>query len=181
MGQYYKPCMIDDHKKVKSWIYSHDYDNGLKLMEHSYLGNNMMQAIMNLLKVGGLWYKQRIVWAGDYADPEFIGDKNQHANLYDMCKDSKKIHPTDRLVNPMYLVNHTKNLYVDLTKLPKDPDNWCVHPLSLLTAEGNGRGGGDYRVENPYVGTWARHRLSAELEGFDVSKFKEIVPNFIMD
>lgn len=181
MGQYYHPCMINDHKKVKAWLSAHQYDNGLKLMEHSYLGNNFVDAVVGLMVQGQPWYKQRIVWAGDYADPEFIGDKNQHANLYDMCKDEKRINPPSIDLNVRYLINYKRNSYVDLTKLPKGRFGFSVHPLPLLTAEGNGRGGGDYRGNNSYIGTWARHRLSAELDGFDVSKFKEIVPNFIDD
>ena len=34
MGQYYMPTLIDDNGTI-SILYSHDYDNGLKLMEHS--------------------------------------------------------------------------------------------------------------------------------------------------
>jgi hypothetical protein len=35
----------------------------------------------------------------------------------------------------------------------------------LLTAEGNGRGGGDYKGSNEHlVGTWARHVISVEKE-----------------
>ena len=40
-----------------------------------------------------------------------------------------------------------------------------LHPLSLLTAEGNGRGGGDYNGPNmDMVGTWARDVISMENE-----------------
>ena len=52
MGQYYKPTILKDRKvKNKSdivvWFYSHNYDNGLKLMEHSYKGNNFVNAVRN--------------------------------------------------------------------------------------------------------------------------------------
>ena len=41
-----------------------------------------------------------------------------------------------------------------------DGDKWCMHPLSLLTAIGNGYGGGDYRSPTlastfELVGYWA--------------------------
>jgi hypothetical protein len=39
------------------------------------------------------------------------------------------------------------------------------HPLPILTAEGNGRGGGDYRgADEDLVGTWARDVISVEME-----------------
>ena len=44
----------------------------------------------------------------------------------------------------------------------KDKDGWILHPLSLLTAVGNGRGGGDYpenRVDYYMVGAWAGNTL----------------------
>jgi hypothetical protein len=45
-----------------------------------------------------------------------------------------------------------------------------------LTCEGNGRGGGDFRGENDFVGTWARHSISV---ANTVPKgFTEIVPDF---
>ena len=39
MGQYYMPLLIGSDKKILRF-YSHHYDNGLKLMEHSWVGNN---------------------------------------------------------------------------------------------------------------------------------------------
>ena len=51
MGQYYKPINLDD----KQWLYSHDFGDGLKLMEHSWIGNDFVGA------VGGSWDLNRIV------------------------------------------------------------------------------------------------------------------------
>jgi hypothetical protein len=52
--------------------------------------------------------------------------------------------------------------------------------LPLLTAEGNGRGGGDYRGENEnLIGSWARDIISVEMEipdGYD-----ELVCEFSRD
>lgn len=67
MGQYFQPCLLaEDRKKVLNWMYSHHYDNGLKLMEHSYLGNDFVSAFETLIANK----PQRVVWAGDYADAE---------------------------------------------------------------------------------------------------------------
>ncbi len=58
MGQYYKPINIDN----KQWLYSHEYNhNGLKLMEHSWIGNDFVGAVMSLMVKGGDWFKKRIV------------------------------------------------------------------------------------------------------------------------
>lgn len=67
-----------------------------------------------------------------------------------------------------FLVNHTKKTYFDLNGywdkyIEAVPDKaqrediWLPHPLPLLTAVGNGQGGGDYYsdVGADKVGTWA--------------------------
>ena len=89
MGQYYKPALIQDFgNKVKNWVLSHDIDrNGLKLMEHSWIGNTFVSTIEGLLVPGGDWHKKSIVWAGDYADKEPDTEKN----IYELCIERKKI------------------------------------------------------------------------------------------
>ena len=64
MGQYFKPVLVRDDKTIIAWAYSHEYDNGLKLMEHSWVGNGFVAVIENLL----LKNPTRVVWCGDYAD-----------------------------------------------------------------------------------------------------------------
>ena len=61
-----------------------------------------------------------------------------------------------------YIVNHTKKEYVDKDIVPEDKEGWKVHPLPLLTCEGNGRGGGDYRLWNEFIGYWSRDKISIE-------------------
>jgi len=158
MGQYYKPAFLGKNKKtVKAWIYSHDYDSGLKLMEHSWILNEFVGAVENMLMPHGKYYKSPIVWAGDYADNDL------KTNVYDRCKDKNKIEPPKGVVDPIYryLVNHTKKQYVDKMTVP-DNDGWRIHPLPLLTCEGNGRGGGDFRGESDLIGSWARDVISVE-------------------
>jgi hypothetical protein len=42
---------------------------------------------------------------------------------------------------------------------------YVIHPLPLLTAEGNGRGGGDYRGNyNNLCGIWSRDSISVANE-----------------
>jgi hypothetical protein len=43
--------------------------------------------------------------------------------------------------------------------------SWKIHPLSILTSSGNGRGGGDYRNDDDTnVGSWAGDVISSEYE-----------------
>jgi hypothetical protein len=162
MGQYYKPCFLDkDKKEVKKWVYSHDYDSGLKLMEHSWFLNEFVGAVESQLIPGGKYHKTPIVWAGDYADEE----EGTKINLYDKATDKNKLKPKATVLDDTYryIINHDKKLYVDKTKIANN-DGWRIHPLPLLTCEGNGRGGGDYRGEEPIVGSWARDVISVESE-----------------
>ena len=175
MGQYYKPIILaekqGEHEEVKCWMYSHEYDNGMKLMEHSWLANGFVRTFESLLAET----PQRVVWAGDYADEEpnrtYTYDGKEHeANLYNLCEDTLKVRPNIQEKYYRYLINHTKGLYIDKNKIPvsdvwTDPKtgkkwDFQIHPLPLLTCEGNGRGGGDYRKEEEIVGTWARDVIS---------------------
>lgn len=158
MGQYYHPVALNPHNNsVIGWVSSHDFGSGLKLMEHSWMKNPFVNAVENLLAEGGQWEGKPIVWAGDYADSEDGTEKGK--NLYDFCEDEIKIKPLE--VKPLkyrILINHTKKQYVDKSKIPADGDGWRIHPLPLLTCEGNGQGGGDYFGKDPngLIGSWAR-------------------------
>lgn len=173
MGQYYHPAKIKLRPKtVVEHLYSHDYDSGLKLMEHSWLKNDFVNTVCKLMMKGGSWHKQRIIWAGDYGD-----DIRKGITWYDLAVDENKVRPIfHNLRAPKYIYNDTKKEYVDTTDLP-DSEGWIVHPLPLLTAYGNGRGGGDFREENDFVGRWATHKLYCSNEL--VTGYTEIKPNFI--
>jgi hypothetical protein len=167
MGQYYIPIILSEYHEVKSWMYSHDYGSGLKLMEHSWLKNPFVQRFESLISPEGKYHKSNVVWAGDYANKEEHLDED--INLYSLCKDKNKEEMIDEVdtTEYRYIVNHTKKLFVDKTNLI-DNDGWVVHPLPLLTSEGNGRGGGDYHAQNEeesnLVGSWARDVISVESE-----------------
>ena len=45
MGQYYTPIIIRGNSKSTYLCY--DYDNGAKLMEHSYFGNGFVETVLN--------------------------------------------------------------------------------------------------------------------------------------
>ena len=193
MGQYYKPVILgekteENHETVKAWMYSHEYGDGLKLMEHSYQGNNFVSTFEKQLSRKGDYHKSRVVWAGDYADEEpglkIIDEgKEYDANLNSLCNDKNEIKPKVSKTNTYpYILNHTKKLFVDKNKVP-EITRWKgakIHPLPLLTCEGNGRGGGDFRGdEKGIVGSWARDVISVEktnpLVTTDTMDYKEII------
>lgn len=178
MGQYFKPIILGDkpnngeQETIKGWMYSHSYDNGLKLMEHSWMKNPFVQTFEKQLTRRGDHYMSRVVWGGDYATEEpgvkIIDEgKEYEANLYSLCDDENEIRPDVTSTEDYpYIVNHTKKVFVDKTKVPADADGWRIHPLPLLTAEGNGQGGGDYFGKDPneIIGSWARDIISVEKE-----------------
>ena len=167
MGQYFKGIILGENKKtVKAFVYSHDYGSGLKLMEHSWQGNKFVGSFESLI----LNNPQRVVWAGDYAD----NCKGRKTNLYsrayhtdreynDRKATPNQVNPTTALTTQQsrYVINHTKKTFVD--KYNGLKTKWCgwkIHPLPLLTCEGNGRGGGDFRGESSLIGLWARDLIS---------------------
>ena len=163
MGQYYKVIILAENGVCKKDYIRFYIDLwcGMKLLEHSYLKNDFVNTIEYLLSPNGSFYKSRIVWAGDYADVE----KDSNANLYhitDGDDESDKVYrPKPMILEPeyIYIVNHTKKQFIDKTKY------LIIHPLPLITAEGNGRGGGDYHGSNEeLVGSWARDVISIEKE-----------------
>ena len=174
MGQYYKAIFLkEETNKVEKWFLSHDYDSGLKLMEHSWLKNPFVLSVEKKLMKN----PKRIVWAGDYADKE----KRCKTNLYERCKDSNQSHRVIHLEDAdewnrkyNFIVNHTKKEYIYKMNIPADKDGCRIHPLPLLTCEGNGRGGGDYRGESPLVGIWARDLISIERDLQEFKDYKEI-------
>jgi hypothetical protein len=160
MGQYYIPVFLNKKGEIIGWMSPHAYSNGSKLTEHSYISNNFVTAV-ELLLTSPRYAESSVVWAGDYADPEVGGEKN----LYHICQEEKE----DLLVTPEestmslydYIVNHTKKQFVSKERSEKYT---TLHPLPLLTCDGNGRGGGDYYDgrNHTIIGYWARDSISVE-------------------
>lgn len=191
MGQYYMPTLIAKDGTI-STLYSHDYDNGLKLMEHSYIGNNFVNAVCTQI-----WKSpMKVAWIGDYSNIPWEGTYTRYISqddfeeiYYEIWRNEQepfRIHPKSHEYLTMkkrrgYLINHTTKEYVDLESYIEE-NKWhekseyrrrrdgrvvnnktyeydaCIHPLPLLTACGNGRGGGDYYDCFPNynnVGSWA--------------------------
>jgi hypothetical protein len=162
MGQYYIVIILGEnniskHEFIRGYI-SPPMDQGSKLMEHSYIQNSFVNSVEFLFTPKGTFYKSRLVWAGDYADPE----PELNENLYNLILSDvdKSITLKSTVTSEYrYIINHTKRVYVDKNK------HHMIHPLPLLVVEGNGRGGGDYYgTNNNCVGAWARDVISIEIE-----------------
>ena len=177
MGQYYNAIILAERAEgekeyIRGWFDPFSYGNGCKLMEHSYIGNKFVTAVEEVLRNGGTFYKTRLVWAGDYADEEPNEEiQAEPQNLYNLATEEKcfnapnpynadgiryKREATTDMKVYRYIVNHTKRQYVD-------KQGTHIHPLPILTSDGNGRGGGDYRGPNKSLaGAWARNVISIE-------------------
>ncbi len=187
MGQYYKFVILNDTKKngkevIILYINPHKYNEGAKLMEHSYVNTDLLNTVEFLLSKYGPFYKSRIVWAGDYAEEEEgykADDCDGRPNLYYIAENYSSYSSIyNKNDNNKYIVNHTKQLY---TQIKQSEDNQIrhnqIHPLPLLVEEGNGSGGGDYDGHNQKLcGTWARDIISIEEEIPD--NYSELVCDF---
>lgn len=160
MGQYYRAVILEDGKRN---VYDPmSMDNGWKLMEHSWWLNDFCAAIAEKL----FQEPRRLAWVGDYAESEeLLPLCINRAKVWGERAKVKKLERTNfNLDSVKWLVNKTKNVAIDLEayKLKSIDKGWIVFPISLLTAIGNGRGGGDYHDSNPNydaVGSWAWDEL----------------------
>ncbi len=163
MGQYFRAVILaSDKKTVLKWVKSYDYDNGAKLMEHSWVKNKFVGAFESLI----LGNPQIVAWAGDYTEKI----EGEAVNIYDKCCEETQVKPDGAVVKAKYVVNHTTKQFLDKSKVPA-VDGWRIHPLPLLTCIGNGKGGGDFygKDEQKLVGLWACNLISIETkkpEGF---------------
>ena len=167
MGQYYSPLIKRENEYT-----AYDLNSGLKLTEHSWLYNPDVNAIAEML------YKNpaQLAWVGDYAN-ETEEEKAVHQYAWGEDAPLQKLPEGDgHFVEGKFLVNHDKKEYIDIEHYTEKSmyDDWCPHPLSLMTAMGNGRGGGDYRspVNADMIGSWAMDTISVEDEA--PSNFKEL-------
>ena len=169
------------------------HGNGAKLMEHSYVGNYYVKEYEHSLANEFDGYP--FVWVGDYADAKFGEDDgftkaheyidtlvhraaikrgyrpnknregeyfNDYETIYSNDKRLQDLTPYDELPTYKYIINYTKKQFV---RIPKETRELTIHPLPLLCADGNGRGGGDYSGTNmKAIGIWAYDRIGVSNE-----------------
>lgn len=173
MGQCYKVVNL-----TKKEVVFPDFEDGDKLFEHSYINNPFMNRVMELIKEDGPWYKDKIIWCGDYAMKGlFTNDKK--INLFIESANYKDLELYENPGNNLrYIVNDTGAYYIDLTKCPKSKYGSIVHPLPLLTATMDD----DYRYDYcgfnaPLNGLWCGDSIYATNNVPE--NYVEVIPNFV--
>jgi hypothetical protein len=185
MGQYYRPTVIAPDNRILV-LDPHAFGSGAKLTEHSWVGNDFVSAVCSLI------YRspKQVAWIGDYAYQDYAEcdeaytkamPPDRFQEYYDAAWgeapeglppklfSKRDLEILSQDTKGMYLVNHDKRVCLDMAAYIRDNtvkggtwDGWCMNPLPLLTACGNGRGGGDYGEDYPgyeNVGAWAFDRL----------------------
>ena len=167
VGQYYYGVMRElDYK----YVYVDTVDCGWKLMEHAYLFVPEILAVYKYL----INNPCRVWWVGDYAKeselPETVFNIPRNKGLrHEMYKAReliklKSVPKTPITVYNKYpmLINHALKQYINMEQYIKtyknttSDDRYIISPLQVLTAVGNGRGGGDYfGLHKDLAGKWA--------------------------
>ena len=185
MGQYYKVIVkrgdttktyepqttlwkkeLERAKRNHSYQPNYDYMNGQKLLEHSWKGCDIIESLNVML------YKNpaQVAWVGDYADDFEWADRT--------TPDPKELHKVAwegeeseyfEIQTPdtpaTYLLNHDKKEYIDIADFEKQSSDgsWTLAVVPLMTACGNGLGGGDYSGDNEdMVGLWCMDTISLD-------------------
>lgn len=180
MGQYYIAALRrPNEKKFKTYM----VDHGFKLTEHSYIGNFFMRGVCELLYKNPAY----VVWCGDYYDEEedemqsyMSTDKVGYSGKELWHKKETIIQSKEFNVIDKFLVNHDTKEYICFQDYCDAlmcgelmGSGWCVHPLSLMTVNSNGKGGGDYDGwNNDTVGAWRDCLISIEDEA--PQEFKDV-------
>lgn len=187
MGQYYKFINLDKKEKSDRNMYP------LKLTEHSYVGNDYCNDTLTLLS--DKWEGDRVIHVGDYAtntdntttshlisklDREF----KPNTTFFNYGEYFKDVEPDKINKKIRYVYNLDKKEYIDLFHQPiinvwygdGEASFAKFNSFALLTACGNGQGGGDYHgVNEEHIGSWAGdHFVSSEIK---LEKFKDFKKN----
>jgi hypothetical protein len=162
MGQYFTPVFLNSAGAIVHALNPADYGSGDKLYGHSRADTRLMYAVQTLLALdGGL----RLVWAGDYADPEPDLDVNLYylteprhflriAGLVCADVEPNVTLPQGRKPGVFgYVCNADKRQYIENLTLAIDDTGWRRTPLPILTAEGG------LATPAARVGSWARDRI----------------------
>lgn len=193
VGQYFFPVIGDAHGEVL-YVFDRSVDGrytGAKLMEHSWMGSPCCRGVTEQLQLHG---PCRLAWVGDYVkdadfDEAFRAARRipadvallKRTDVFGETVLKVGLHGPGAALDGRVLVNLEQRVYIDV-------DEYCaaaqlaaddvVYPLSLLTAVGNGRGGGDYLGTcMDFVGAWAWNLISVAAEPPDW--FTNVCPVFV--
>lgn len=172
MGQYYRAVM-GNTLGTKFMVFDRTVDGEYtmaKLMEHAWWDNPFVNSFSEKLYESN----RRVLWVGDYAnepdDFKFSSIAHVPAPCYEKVWGDGvllgKSFSTDFTLDNRFLIDYDTKQYVDLNEYKAasaDSHGWSIHPIPLLTAVGNDRGGGDFHeggVGYEHVGKWAWHLLT---------------------
>lgn len=202
MGQYYNSVLKNEKGEIEAY-----YNFGLKLMEHSYFFNSYVNSVCKKL----VNKPHCVAWVGDYAEEEdYIGKEN--ADMLRTMVNFRHLHKGIQLESKTVpygymgylLVNHSKKQFIDMTDYYNNSvlnygeerkGEYVIHPLPLLTAVGNGKGGGDYHrkaLNIGDVGLWAGdliemvkynedYKWSYETKSYEYKGYKNITDDVLFD
>ena len=158
MGSYYMATIVNNKNEGKMYD-THALGNGLKLMEHSYIGNNYVNYVLSLLE----GKENRLVWLCDYHNP----DENTKLT-WEKCVEETEYDKSVRIEDDKYyVINHTLNVYIDIKKLDQlEEDNgWTIHPIPILcNSDTQSQGGGDFHKEDSRRASWCEHYIEVTLD-----------------
>ena len=140
MGAYYEATINKD--RYSTW----SIKQGAKLMEHGYVGNDYVENVLSLLEKN----PQPLQWLCDYTEDGLTWENTvEHEFTEDLW--SYRLQPT------YFILNHTKNLYIDIREFicGHSLRSFMIHPLVILcNSEKSAMGGGDYRKDESSRGSW---------------------------
>ena len=128
VGQYFRAVCLENKQYM---MYT---GGGVKLTEHSLIGNSFMTKVEQALTKGGEWYRTHLVWAGDYMDEDLFLpedaieanktiEEDKRINLYKYAIDNFK-NVSELTLLPVgifvgnYIVNYTKKQFVNKKLCP---------------------------------------------------------------
>ena len=129
----------------------------------------------------------------EFADVGNVDDRGYETSLYSFVRDTfKELTHSDvdiSFITPTYLCNSLTKEYINLRTLPIEWDyedknkgnvKVSIHPLLLLLAMGNGRGGGDYHPEegSENIGKWVETSKGIFFAEEIPEGYKEFIPGF---
>lgn len=111
---------------------------------------------------------KHLVWLCDYHD----SDKTTKAT-WETCHDEKytKDLSLQYAENKYYIINHTKELYIDVNKLmnlykeDESYNGWMIHPIPILcNSDLNSMGGGDFHQADSRRAIWATDEIETSFD-----------------
>lgn len=172
MGAYYNGCVKQGRAKSFKRYDSWSLQSGAKLMEHGYLENDYVNAVLNTIVADKPF---KLSWLCDYTDNEELTWGTSKEVNFDV---------TDVLCGqfvPCVYVNLDKKEYINLNEVIEHSSfkytnsDWLIHPLVLLTnSEEESMGGGDYHKSCSWRSSWKGDTLKKMMKLDIPMDFKNI-------